>query len=119
VENSKMILSVTKDIVNRYGCEVVNMGDYNMRPYDDAYKVMIGDGIVDETRFHSLRDGMIFRSGHAIGSSALIGGSPSRTIDFFFTTSKVNVLRTRIVINLQTSYCSDHWPIYIDFSLKK
>ena len=119
VDNSKMILSVTKDIVNRYGCEVVNMGDYNMRPYDEAYQVMIGDGIVDETRFHSLRDGMIFRSGHAIGSSALIGGSPSRTIDFFFTTSKVNVLRTRIVINLQTSYCSDHWPIYIDFSLKK
>ncbi len=119
VENSQMILDVTKDIVKRHGCEVVNMGDYNMRPYDEAYHLMIGDGIVDDTRFHSFRDGLLFRAAHAVGSTELIGGSPSRNIDFFFTTSKVNVFRTKIVINLHTSYCSDHWPVLLDFSLNK
>ena len=119
VENSKMILDVTKDIVNRYGCEVVNMGDYNMRTYDEAYHLMVDDGILTETRFTAFRNGIMTRCGHTLNNTEPLVGSPSRVIDFFFTTSKVNVLRSRTIINMTSAVTSDHAPVYTDISFIK
>ena len=120
VENSKMILDVTKDIVNRYGCGVINMGDYNMRTYDEAYHVMVDDGVVAETRFTAFRNNVIMiRGGHTLNNTVPLGGSPSRVIDFFFTTSKVNVLRSRTIINMTSANTSDHAPVYTDISFIK
>ena len=56
------------------------------------------------------------RWGHMLGSSLPLEGSPSRTIDFFFTTSKVNVLRNRAVANMHASTSTDHYPVYCDIS---
>ena len=120
VKNSQMILDVTKDIVKRHGCEVVNMGDYNMRTYDEAYHLMVDDGILTETRFTAFRNnGIMIRGGHTLNTTAPLVGSPSRVIDFFFTTSKVNVLRSRTIINMTSAVTSDHAPVYTDISFIK
>lgn len=115
-DNTKMILSITNDIINKHGCEVVNMGDFNMRSFDVAYHLMVDSGILDDSRFVSFRDGLMTRWGHMLGSSLPLEGSPSRTIDFFFTTSKVNVLRNRAVANMHASTSTDHHPVYCDIS---
>ncbi len=118
-DNTKMILSITNDIIKRRGCEVINMGDFNMRSYDAAYHLMVDSGILNETRFTSFRDGIMLRSAHTLGYSERAEGSPSRTIDFFFTTSKVNALRTRATINMTAATSTDHFPIYTDISFIK
>ena len=118
-DNTKTILSVTKDIVNRYGCEVINMGDYNMRTYDEAYHLMVDDGILSETRFTAFRYGIMIRGGHTLNNTVPLVGSPSRVIDFFFTTSKVNVLRSRSVVNMTSATTTDHSPVYTDISFIK
>ena len=115
-DNTKMILSITNDIINKHGCEVVNMGDFNMRSFDVAYHLMVDSGILADSRFVSFRDGIISRIGHNLGSTVPSEGSPSRTIDYFFTTSKVNVLRTRAVINMTSATSTDHCPVYCDIS---
>ena len=96
------------------------MGDYNMRTYDEAYHLMIDDGILTETRFTAFRNnGIMIRGGHTLNTTEPLVGSPSRVIDFFFTTSKVNVLRSRTIINMTSAVTSDHAPVYTDISFIK
>ncbi len=118
-ENTKMILSITNDIISRRGCEVINMGDYNMRSFDESYHMMVDSGVLEDTRFTSFRNGIMLREGHELNSTVRAEGSPSRTIDFFFATSKVNALRTRAVINMTSATTTDHFPIYTDISFVK
>ena len=118
-DNTKTVLSITQNIINKYGCEVINMGDFNMRSYDAAYHLMVDSGILEDTRFTSFRDGIMTRIGHALNSTVASEGSPSRTIDYFFATSKVNVLRTRAAINMTVATSMDHFPVYTDISFIK
>ena len=118
-DNTKMVLSVTNDIIKTYGCEVINMGDYNMRSFDKSYHMMVDSGVLADTRFTSFRDGIMVRVGHSLGSSVPSEGSASRTIDFFFATSKVNALRTRAVVNMASATSTDHSPVYTDISFVK
>ena len=118
-DNTKTILSITKDIIKKYGCEVINMGDFNMRSFDEAYHLMVDSGILTDSRFTSIRDGILTRVGHTLDSSLISEGSATRTIDYFFSTSKVNVLRTRAAINMTTACSTDHFPVYVDVSFNK
>ncbi len=118
-DNTKRVLAITNNIIKKHGCEVINMGDYNMRSFDEAYHMMVDSGILEDTRFTSFRDGIMTRVGHALGSTVPSEGSASRTIDFFFTTSKVNVLRTRAAINMTVATSTDHSPVYTDISFVK
>ncbi len=117
-ENTKMVLSITNDIINKHNCPVINMGDFNMRSFDEAYHLMVDSGVLNDSRFVSFRDGLMVRIGHTLNSTVTSEGSPSRTIDYFFTTNNVNVLRTRAVINMKSATSTDHSPVYADISFK-
>ena len=118
-DNTKTILSITNSIIKKHSCEVINMGDFNMRSYDEAYHLMIESGLLTDSRFTSLRDGLLIRVGHELGSTLPAEGSASRTIDYFFSTSKVNVFRTRAAINMKVAESTDHFPVYVDISFDK
>ena len=94
------------------------MGDFNMRSFDEAYHLMVDSGVLNDSRFVSFRDGLMVRIGHNLNSTVTAEGSPSRTIDYLFTTSNVNVLRTRAVINMKSATSTDHSPVYADISFK-
>ena len=115
--NSEKVVALTKDIQKKHGCEVINFGDFNMRSFDEAYHVMVKDGYLTDSRFDSYRDDFLERIGHVLGTTTSHEGSPSRTIDFLFTTEKVNTLRTRAVRNMQTGIGTDHYPIYVDVAI--
>lgn len=112
-------------LLSHSGCGFVYIDDskekiaYNDTiTFDAAYHLMVDSSILKETRFTSFRDSIMLRSAHALGSTERSEGSPSKTIDFFFATSKVNALRTRTVINM-TAATTDHFPIYTDISFTK
>ncbi len=115
--NSEKIVALTKEIQQKYGCEVINFGDYNMRTFNEAYHVMVEDNYLTDSRFHSYRDGFLERIGHAVGSTVASEGSATRTIDFLFCTENVNTLRTRAVRNMHTGVGTDHFPIYVDVAI--
>ncbi|MBR6535462.1 MAG: RICIN domain-containing protein [Clostridia bacterium] len=117
-DNTKMVLSITNDIINKHNCPVINMGDFNMRSFDEAYHLMVDSGILNDSRFVSFRESLMIRTGHSLGSTVPSEGSPSRTIDYFFTTSNVNVLRTRTITNMKSATSTDHSPVYADVSFK-
>ncbi len=119
-DNTKRVLAITNNIISKHGCEVINMGDYNMRSFDEAYHMMVDSGILEDTRFTAFRkNGIMIRGGHVLNSTTPLEGSASRVIDFFFTTSKVNVLRSRSVVNMTSATTTDHSPVYTDISFIK
>lgn len=116
-DNTNAVIALTKKIIKKYGCEVINMGDFNMRSFDEAYHLMVDSGILTDSRFVAARDGVLKRIGHELGSSKLSEGAATRTIDYFFVTDQVNILRNRACINMTIACSTDHFPVYADISL--
>ena len=115
-ENSRTVLNITNDIIKNYNCPVINTGDFNMRSFDEAYHIMVSAGTLTDSRFIAARDGIMTRIGHTLGSSIPAEGSPTRTIDYFFVTDDVNVLRNRASQNMTSGCATDHFPLYVDIS---
>ena len=117
--NAQEIVDLTKRIDKKYGCEVINMGDYNTYSFDAAYSVFVNSGIVTDCRYDAIRGYSPERTSHYSGVSSPRAGSEALGIDTFMQTSGVTVLRHRMPTNKTTSGAADHFPICIDISLAK
>ncbi len=115
--NAQEIVDFTKRITKKYGCEVINMGDYNTYSYDDAYSVFINSGIVTDCRYDAIRGYSPERTSHYNGTSTPRPGSEALGIDTFMQTSGVTVVRHRMPTNKTTSGAADHYPVCVDISL--
>ena len=114
--NAQEIVDFTKRIVNKYGCEVINVGDFNTYSIDDGYTVFLNSGIIVDSRYNAIRGYSPERSSHYNGTSAPRPGSEIYGIDLFLTTKNITVLRNRMPMNKTTSEAADHYPVCIDVS---
>ena len=110
------MVDFTKRIVNKYGCEVINVGDFNTYSIDDGYSVFLNSGIIVDSRYNAIRGYSPERSSHYNGTSAPRPGSEIYGIDLFLTTKNITVLRNRMPMNKTTSEAADHYPVCIDVS---
>ena len=114
--NAQEMVDFTKRIVNKYGCEVINVGDFNTYSIDDGYSVFLNSGIIVDSRYNAIRGYSPERSSHYNGTSAPRPGSEIYGIDLFLMTKNITVLRNRMPMNKTTSEAADHYPVCIDVS---
>lgn len=114
--NAQEMVDFTKRIVDKYGCEVINVGDFNTYSIDDGYTVFLNSGIIVDSRYNAIRGYSPERSSHYNGTSAPRPGSEIYGIDLFLTTKNITVLRNRMPMNKTTSEAADHYPVCIDVS---
>ncbi len=117
--NAQEIVDLSKRIIAKHDCAVLNMGDYNTYTTDVGYPNFFTDGVLREARFSSERGLFLQRTSHPEGASTPASGSLTLALDLFFVSEKTNVVRFRPPMNLTTATMSDHFPSYVDFSVKK
>ena len=117
--NAQEILDLSKQLVSKHNCAVVNMGDYNTYSTDVGYPVFFQDNFLHDARFVSERGLYLERTSHVQAVPKPADGSLTMALDIFHVTDLTRVVRFRPPINTTTGNISDHFPSYLDIAVSK
>ncbi len=117
--NAQEILDLSKQLVAKHNCAVVNMGDYNTYSTDVGYPVFFQDNFLHDARFVSERGLYLERTSHVQAVPKPADGSLTMALDIFHVTDLARVVRFRPPINTTTGNISDHFPSYVDIAVSK
>lgn len=116
-ENAKEIVALIGDLQKQYGCPFVSMGDYNSYKSDEAYKILEGSELFEDSRNVAVQEYGAAAAGHKYGVVKPASYGTERGIDLFFVTEGVRVLCNKIVANELGASIGDHFPVYVDVDL--
>ena len=112
-ESSKLVIRKIKEI-NKENLPVVFMGDFNVMPDNPAYRTLLDNS--------DLKDSRLISKNPSIGNQGTFNGYnweklPEGIIDHIFVSPNITVLRHGILTdNYGLKYPSDHFPVMVEVS---
>ena len=112
-ESSKLVIRKIKEI-NKENLPVVFMGDFNVMPDNPAYRTVLDNS--------DLKDSRLISKNPSIGNQGTFNGYnweklPEGIIDHIFVSPNITVLRHGILTdNYGMKYPSDHFPVMVEIS---
>ena len=117
-QNAEEMLTVVQSIVNEHGCAVIAVGDYNADVTEETFAVLANSALLEDARDVVAKQCSTAGTTHTYQETAQTVGS-AYAIDHLFVSAEVLVDRYWIAINALTASASDHFPVFVDFSLSE
>lgn len=118
-QNAEEVLTVVQSIVNKHGCAVIAVGDYNADVTEETFAVLANSALLEDARDVVTKQCSMGGTTHTYHETAQHSVGSAYAIDHLFVTAAVLVDRYWIAINALTASASDHFPVFVDFSLSE
>ncbi len=126
VENAKELVTLVNELIATYNCPVISVGDYNNNENSETYKHLINKTANNDypvasplvnARYIATKEYSAGSAMHEQGLATQENTDDAAAIDHMLVTENIDVQRHRIAINQLTADASDHYPVFIDFSI--
>ncbi len=126
IENSKELLSLFKEVYEKYNLPAFFTGDFNCRTDEPPIMALLENGLLESRDNATVRTSK-YRSHHAYPTyypeldtykdGVVPNLEPLKSIDHIFTFGDITTLTYHTVVDSESLEATDHCPIYIDAKL--
>lgn len=126
VENAKELVALVDTLIATYKCPVISVGDYNNNANSNTYKTLVNKresndfpkiSALSDARYLVTKEYSSGSAMHDQGVATQNSKDDNAAIDHVLVTTGLEIQRHRIAINQLTADASDHYPVFIDFSI--